>query len=417
MIVIALVGIASVLYFGFGSGSGNPDNAKVADSHCAPVAAEKGEAWAEISAKACDTVVKFHAWGGGDTINDYIAWAGKQTNDTYNVAVEHVKISNTADSVQLVVADKAAGNDSDGAIDLIWINGENFRTLKQAGLLYGPFTQNLPNFDNVDIIGKPTTILDFTVPTDGYESPWGMAQLVFFYDSARTDMLPEKMQDFLEVASAQPGRFSYPAPPDFLGVTFLKQALVELVADKDILAKPPATDAVEITAPLWTFLDALHPNLWQNGRNFPKDWPAQSQLLADGELYYAFAFNPNGASSGIARGELPDTIRSFVLDDGTIGNTHFLAIPYNAANPEGAMIVADFMLSIEAQSRKANPDIWGDPTVLDVTALDDEGQAKFDALPIGVATLSAEELGTVLPEPHPAWSEYLKTEWQKRYGQ
>ena len=250
LIAIALVVIAGILYFGFGSGGGSGshhDDAKMAEHHCGNGAKnqnehsdEHGEEWFTISEKSCNTVVKFHAWGGADNINDYIAWAGKQTNDIYSVAVEHVKISNTADSVQLVVADKAAGNDTDGAIDLIWINGENFRTMKQAGLLYGPFTQNLPHFENVDVIGKPTTILDFTVPTDGYESPWGMAQLVFFYDSARTDMLPENMQDFVAIAAAQKGRFSYPAPPDFLGVTFLKQALVELVADKDVLAAPPS---------------------------------------------------------------------------------------------------------------------------------------------------------------------------------
>ena len=426
IIAIALVAIAGILYFGFGSGRGSGsgshhDDENMAEHHCGnhtdEHSDEHGEEWFTISEKSCDSVVKFHAWGGADNINDYIAWAGKQTNDIYSVAVEHVKISNTADSVQLVVADKAAGNDESGAIDLIWINGENFRTMKEAGLLYGPFTQNLPHFENVDVIGKPTTILDFTVPTEGYESPWGMAQLVFFYDSARTEMLPETMQDFVEIASAQQGRFSYPAPPDFLGVTFLKQALVELVADKDVLAAPPSDNADEIAEPLWAFLDELHPNLWQNGRNFPKDWPSQNQLLADGELYYSLAFNPNDASSGIARGELPETVRSFVLANGTIGNTHFLAIPYNAPNPEGAMILANFMLSAEAQSRKANPDIWGDPTVLDVTVLDDDGQTKFDALPTGVATLSAEELGAVLSEPHPAWSDYLKTEWQKRYGQ
>ncbi len=413
MIVAALIAGVAILYFGFYQSG----NAPKSHAHCKP-SSEKNESkeWKAVKGKACDTTVKFHAWGGADNINDYIAWVGERTNENNEVTIDHVKISNTADSVQLVLADKTAGNDEDGAVDLIWINGENFRNMKENGLLYGPFTQKLFNFKNVDVEGKPTTVLDFTVPTDGYESPWGMAQLVFFYDTARTDMLPRNMAEFLDVAEAHQGRLSYPAPPDFLGVTFLKQALIELADDASKLASAPDDRAYRVTAPLWEFLDELHPNLWQNGENFPKDWPAQNQLLADGELYYSLAFNPNDASSGISRGTLPETVRSFVLENGTIGNTHFLAIPYNASNPEGAMVVANFMLSAEAQSRKANPDIWGDPTVLDVTKLSKGGKKAFSDLPLGVATLSAEDLGKVLSEPHPAWVDYLKTEWENRYG-
>ena len=72
-----------------------------------------------------------------------------------------------------------------GSVDLIWINGENFAAMKNAGLLYGPFAESLPNFRFVDVEGKPTVRSDFTVPVDGLESPWGMAQIVFIYDTAR----------------------------------------------------------------------------------------------------------------------------------------------------------------------------------------------------------------------------------------
>src|SRR5690349_13833441 len=82
-------------------------------------------------------------------------------------------------------AEKAAGRDSGGSVDLVWINGENFRAMRQQGLLYGPFAADLPNFRYVDTEGKPTTLVDFTIPTEGYESPWGMAQFVLFYDGAR----------------------------------------------------------------------------------------------------------------------------------------------------------------------------------------------------------------------------------------
>ena len=51
------------------------------------------------------------------------------------------------------------------------------------------------------------------------------------------------------------------------------------------------------------------------------------QLLADGEVDIIFAFNPAEASSAIAQGTLPDSVRSFVFTGGTLANTHFVAIP------------------------------------------------------------------------------------------
>ena len=82
---------------------------------------------------------------------------------------------------------------------------------------------------------------------------------------------------------------------------------------------------------------------------------------------------------------------------------HFLAIPFNTNAPDAARVVADFMLSPEAQIRKADARIWGDPTVLSMARLTAADKAAFDALPRGVATLSEADLGKTLAEPHPSW--------------
>src|SRR5690606_2902706 len=98
-----------------------------------------------------------------------------------------VKLDDTATAVAKVVAEKAAGRDENGTVDLIWINGENFAAMKRQDLLLAPgWAEALPNRKYVDVENKPTILTDFTVPVDGLESPWGMAKLVFFYDSART---------------------------------------------------------------------------------------------------------------------------------------------------------------------------------------------------------------------------------------
>jgi putative thiamine transport system substrate-binding protein len=140
------------------------------------------------------------------------------------------------------------------------------------------------------------------------------------------------------------------------------------------------------------------------------------QLLADDEVDVAFAFNPSDASSAIENGELPDTVRSFVFDAGTLGNTHFVAIPFNANASAGAMVFANFLMSPEAQARKRDPKVWGDPTVLAIDKLDEADRARFAALDLGVATLPPEKLGKTLPEPDPSWVDRIEQEWARRYG-
>ncbi|WP_284736131.1 ABC transporter substrate-binding protein [Dongia deserti] len=375
----------------------------------------KGD-WRGIRAMARGQVVHFNGWGGDQRINDYIAWAAAEIKAGAEVEVRHVKLADTAEAVSRIIAEKAAGRVTGGSVDLIWINGENFAALKSKDLLFGPFVELLPNFRKVDPEEKPTTVLDFTVPTEGYESPWGMAQLVFFYDSARVKEPPRSMAALKSWAEANPGRFTYPAPPDFLGTTFLKQALYETTADPTRLLHPTGQNAAMATAPLWTYLDSLHPHLWRKGAAFPRSSSEMRQLVADGETDIYFAFNPGDASSAIAQDLLPDTVRAFVPSAGSIGNTHFLAIPFNSSAPEGAMVFADFLLSPEAQARKEHADVWGDPTVLSMARLEPEERKLFEDLPRGIATPTPEELGKPLPEPHSSWVPTLEQEWLNRYS-
>lgn len=388
-----------------------------------PARADSAETrdWDVIVAAAAGQTVHFNAWGGDDRVNTYIDWVGDRVDALYGIDLVHVKLSDTADAVSRVLAEKAAGREVDGSIDLIWINGENFAAMKANGLLHGPWVDRAPHFALVDVDGKPTTVVDFSVPTDGLEAPWGMAQFTLMYDTAYVQEPPRDAAALLDWVRANPGRFTYPQPPDFLGTTFLKQILAMRIAEPDRLADPldatgEGAAARSVTAPLWAYLDTLHPHLWRDGRAFPPDEAALRRLLADGEVSFALAFNPARASAAIEAGELPDTVRTFVFNGGTIGNTHFVAVPFNAAGREAAMVVADFLMSPEAQLRKQDPRVWGDFTVLDVAALPDRDRAAFAALPLGIATLSPEELGPVLPEPHPSWVGWLEAEWERRYA-
>ena len=372
--------------------------------------------WDAVLEGAKGQTVYWNAWGGSTTTNDFIAWVGDRVAEDYGVTLEHVKLTDTADAVTRVISEKQAGLDDDGAIDMIWINGANFASMKEANLLFGPFAEDLPNWALVDVDGK-TVQTDFTVPVEGYESPWAMAQVVFIYDTADVPEPLPSMGAILEYAKANPGRFTYPQPPDFLGTTFLKQALVDLSDDVSPLLEPVSDETYEtVTAPLWSYLEELTPNLWRQGRAYPQTGPAQLQLIADGEVDLAISFSPGEATAAIANNQLPPTVRTFVLDKGTIGNASFVAVPYNSGSKEGAMVVANFLMSPEAQSRAQNPEILGYGTVLNMAALTEADRAAFEALDLGVATLSPAELGTVQDEPHPSWMTRIAADWQERYG-
>ena len=383
---------------------------------CGVVAAQtRAPDWTATERAAKGQTVYFNAWAGSEQINAYLQWAADQIQRDFGVKLQHVKISDAADVVKRVRTEKQAGRkDTEGTVDLIWINGENFAAMKRDALLSAPFAQSLPNFKWVDTAGKPTTLVDFSVPTDGLESPWGMAQLTFFADTKRLPKPPQSMAELLALARVQPGRITYPRPPNYHGTTFIKQALLEHAPDVKSLSQPVTPAALEAqAAPLWRFLDALHPHLWRGGKQFPQNSAAMTQMMVDGELLMALTFNPNEAANEIAAKRLPASVQSWQFAKGTIGNTHFVAIPYNAPNKAGAQVVANFLLSPAAQARKADIDVWGDPTVLDVSRLPAPEKAFFQSANRAGQLLKN---APTLPEPHASWVDALEKEWVRRYA-
>ncbi len=394
--------------------------------HAAPDPAD----WEAVLEEARGQTVYWNAWAGDSRTNRYIEWVARRVAEEHDVTLVHVKLDDTSAAVSRVLAEKSAGNLDDGSIDLIWINGENFAAMQEADLLHGPFAERLPHFALTYPEHNPEVVTDFTLPTEGYESPWGKAQITFYYDRegmGDSDQLsgeaessaegpPRSIAELLDWAEANPGRFTYPRIPDFTGSTFLKQALIALVEDTAPLYAPAKqSDFAAVTAPLWDYLDALHPHLWRSGRQFPATGPELRRLMGDGELSLAFTFYPSEPAAAVADLELPPSVRSYVLDEGTLGNVHFVAIPFNSPRRAGAMAVADFLLSPEAQAHKQDLAVWGDRTVLDVPRLPEADQARFAIDEDNPAMLPADALEKTLPEPHPSWMTALQEAWRERY--
>jgi putative thiamine transport system substrate-binding protein len=367
---------------------------------CSAVAADVN--WEEVERKAKGQTVYFHAWGGSQEVNRYLQWAEKRLQRDYGIQLQHVKVTDIATTIPRLITEKSISANEKGSVDLLWVNGENFRSLKQHQLLFGPFAERLPNWQYVDF-SLPVNE-DFSEPTEGLEAPWGVGQLVFIYDEEELDSPPTSFTQYLEYAKLNPNRLSYPRPPEFHGTSFLKALLMELVEDSRTLDKP--VDEVsfqQITEPLWQYLDEFHQYAWRRGQQFPAGSADMVQLLDDGQLDLAVTFNPNSVYAAQHSGNLEDSTTAYAFDAGAISNVHFLAIPWNAQAKEGALVAINFLLSPEAQSRKGDLDIWGDPSVLNREHL------------TGSATKS--KRFSALSEPHPSWQRALEQEWLTRYGQ
>ncbi len=373
-------------------------------------------AWDAVLAKARGETVYWNAWGGDERTNAFIDWVSQEMQARYGVTVRQVKLSDTSEAVTRVLAEKTAGRDKDGSIDLIWINGPNFLSMKSKGLLYGPFADSLPNYRFVDTTTKQSNVIDFTIPVEGMESPWRLAQFVFNDDSARVKDAPHAIPEFLTWAKAHPGRFTHPDAHDFMGATFLKQALIELTPDPKRLQQP-ANDAdfAAATAPLWAWYEQLRPLLWREGKQFPASGPAERQLLSDGEIDIALSFDPAEAAASIQSGLLPQSVRTYALSGGTIGNTSFVAIPYNSPHKDAAMALANFLLDPATQAHAQDIRVLGSFTVLDLLKMSPEQQKLFVDLPSNPALPTNAELGKVLLEPHPSWMTRITEEWTRRY--
>ncbi|MBY5945784.1 ABC transporter substrate-binding protein [Photobacterium rosenbergii] len=372
----------------------------------AQAASAPEQSWDDIVKQADGQTVYFNAWGGSQEINDYLRWAGRQLQAQYGVSLKHVKVADIAETTQRLLAEKAAGKNQGGSVDLVWINGENFRSMKQSNLLHGPFTQQLPNWQYVDT--RLPIDEDFTEPTVGLEAPWGVGQLVFIHDKETLNNPPKNFAELLSLAKAFPGKVSYPQPPEFHGSSFLKAALLELTNEPDSLYTAIDTQTErqrfeQVTAPLWQYLDQLHPVAWQQGKRFPSGTSETIQLLDDQQLLLAITFNPNAANAAIENGNLVDTAQTYAFEQGALSNIHFLAIPWNAQAKAGALVAINFLMSPEAQARKADAKIWGDPSILKPETLANSGSQGFS-------------LFKSIPEPHPSWLTAIELEWQKRYG-
>lgn len=333
------------------------------------------------------TTVTFYGWGGGQQTNSWIdGYLSDSIKKDYDITVKRVGMN--IDEILNSLLNEKQLNVEKGNIDVVWINGENFFTAKENDLLFGPFTEKLPNYNKYIDKNSPDVKYDFGYPVEGYEAPYGKAQMVMVYDSEKVDKTPVDHKELLEWAKKNPGKFTYPALPDFTGSAFVRNIICDIVGYEQFMDMKADEETVrKAIEPAIEYLKELKPYLWKEGKTYPGDAPLLDNMYADGEVWMTMTYNPNAASGKITTGEYKDSTRTFIFDKGTIGNTHFLAIPFNAPNKAGAMALINYILNVESQATKYEPETWGDLPVLDNDKLNKDEKDRFASIPLGIATL------------------------------
>jgi putative spermidine/putrescine transport system substrate-binding protein len=335
--------------------------------------------WDGVLAGARGQTVRWWMFGGDQRINAYVDRQVTPAAVGLGVTLRRVPVADTADAVQRVLAERRAGKTAGGAVDLIWINGENFAAGRQAGLWLKGWVPRLPNIRNVDL-EDPAIARDLGVPIDGQEAPWSGAAFVFAADSARTPRPPATFPELLAYARAHPGRVTYPAPPDFTGSAFVRQVVQRLGSRQAGLA----------------FLEALKPHQWRGGQAFPRSEAELNELFSAGQVDLAMSYDPSFVANAVRKGQFPASTRPFLIGGGALVNTSYVTIPANAAHREGAMVVANLLLDPRLQAIKADPDVVGLPTVLDLDRLPDAERRRFQTASGSPYLLGS--FGSPLPE-------------------
>jgi putative spermidine/putrescine transport system substrate-binding protein len=390
-----------------------------AQADTADGAALIGQDWAKIADMAKGGEVNFFHWGGSDTINRYIVEnIGGRLQSEYGVTLNSVPVADAAEVVALILAEKRAGNGDAGTVDLIWINGENFKAMKAEGLAFCGYTDALPG--NVLVDWNDASIAnDFGVPVDGCEVPWNRAQFAFAYDSATLAEPPKDIPALLEWIKANPGKFTYPAPPDFTGSVFVRHVFYHAAGGPEGLMGPFDQSKYDAAAAkTWAILNQIEPNLWREGATYPTTVTQLNDLFANGEVALTFNYDAAQFGQAVDAGTYPETVRSYGLADGTIGNTNYTLIPFNSPNKAAAMVAQEVLLSWQAQLAKADPAVWGAATVLSMDQAGADLAAQFQALPQHPSVVSPNDLAeNALPELQADWIAAIEQGWIAEVGQ
>ena len=351
--------------------------------------------WDAVVEAARGTAVTYVGYGGDDALNEWILGSFAQTlKEKYDITLEYVM---GLEFPGQIAAEKELGVTA-GSFDVCWVNGVNFLTMRENGLLFGPYNDYLPNFEATIDLAANDTNYDFTYPIEGYETPFSTAQLILINDAALTPETPANAAELLAFVQKYPGQVTYPSSEHFTGAAFIRNLIYEICGYEQFLTMEADYDTVyAAVSPAMEYLRQLNPYLWKAGATFPAELTLLDNMFINGETALMLSYGPYDVGGKIKKGLYPETARAFLFDGGTVGNTSYWAIPYNAPNRAGALVAINEMLSPAMQLSKLR--VAEEPFVTDLSKLSPADQAAFAAVDLGPNNVPAAEMAAKrLPE-------------------
>jgi putative spermidine/putrescine transport system substrate-binding protein len=256
----------------------------------------------------------------------------------------------------------------------------------EAGLWTELTADNVPNLKMINPAAVQTPI----------RLPYRGSQVLIAYDSAKIPTPPKTFADLVTWAKANPGRFTYGRPDrGGSGSNFVIRAIHEANGkDPSLFTKDNFTQALadERLGKAWAILRDLHPSTYGQGAYPAGNTPAL-QLLAQGAVDMIPAWSDQSLQA-IKQGVLPDTVKVAQLQDLALcGGFAYSAVPSNATDHEGALKLANFVLSPENQTSCVR-EIGGFPGI-DWSYLPPDLKAEYiDVIPVSIPTFPSGDWST-----------------------
>lgn len=307
---------------------------------------------------------------GGENIQalweDHLIPAFEESNPGYTVAV-NLDLHGEHDAQTMAKLTSATEQEKDPGFDLV--DGGFVPMAAQAGLLTAVTADEIPAFNDI-----PADVVE-AGGTGGIAYRGSVVLLAYDTDTIPTP--PKTLDALLDWIQKNPGEFTYNSPKSGgSGSAFVATVLDKYVSE-DARAKMTVGYEKELESE-WTegfaTLRSLNPYVYQNGF-YPNGNQQTLDLLASGEISMAPVWSDmfiSGKKNG-AIGESVDYTQ--IADPSFTGSAAYVGIPAASPRQEGALKLANFVLTPEAQELIVN-EIAGFPAI-SLDKLSEDIQVEF----------------------------------------
>ena len=355
--------------------------------------------WNSVLEAAKGKTVTFQSWGGDENWNNW--WTGelnKMYQEKYGVSINLVTEDATSEGVTIVGDEKQAGKKfGEGSIDMVWIDQENFATMKTTGLLYGPINDYLPNFSKYLNADDSFVQMDCGTPVEGYEIPIHAGPFIMVHDTAQTPTAPKTHEEFLEWVKQYPGMITYPSGDDTLGRWFIRNMIYEVCGENvysSLDANSSTADVKEAIEPAMKFLRDLNPYLWKEGKTYPTTSSNLNTMFSNGEVYMTVDWTMASVGTNIKKGVYKDTAQYFVFDKGTIRGAGSLAPTYNTKSLAAVLVVINEFITPQIQADQLEFGGGYAPSISFDKLTADEKKI-LDSVDVGKGSMTMSDLGSI----------------------